>query len=273
MKFSIKSVNPEKQRSACLVVGIFEPRKLTDAAKAMDKLAEGYISTLLRNGDMEGKAGTTLMLHKVPNTLCERILLVGLGKEKELGDKEYRDSIRAAFKVLNGTGAADAAVFLNDVSVNNRDIAWKVSQTAIVAMESIYRFDQLKSKAEEKKPHLRKVTLGVLNGLQPELVAGEEALQQGLAIADGMKLAKDLGNLAPNLCTPTYLAEQARDIAKAHKLKVTVLEQKDMEKLGMGALLAVARGSRQPAKLIALEYWGRRGERKAGCTGGQGHHL
>ena len=100
MKFSIKSINPEKQRSACLVVGIFEPRKLTDAAKAMDKLAEGYISTLLRNGDMEGKAGTTLMLHKVPNTLCERILLVGLGKEKELGDKEYRDSIRAAFKVL-----------------------------------------------------------------------------------------------------------------------------------------------------------------------------
>ena len=270
MKFSIKSVNPEKQRSACLVVGIFEPRKLTDAAKAMDKLAEGYISTLLRNGDMEGKAGTTLMLHKVPNTLCERILLVGLGKEKELGDKEYRDSIRAAFKVLNGTGAADAAVFLNDVSVNKRDIAWKVSQTAIVAMESIYRFDQLKSKAEEKKRHLRKVTLGVLNGLQPELAAGEEALQQGLAIADGMKLAKDLGNLAPNLCTPTYLAEQARDIAKAHKLKVTVLEQKDMEKLGMGALLAVARGSRQPAKLIALEYWGRTEKEKPVVLVGKG---
>jgi len=270
VKFSIKSVNPEKQRSACLVVGIFEPRKLTDAAKAMDKLAEGYISTLLRNGDMEGKAGTTLMLHKVPNTLCERILLVGLGKEKELGDKEYRDSIRAAFKVLNGTGAADAAVFLNDVPVNNRDIAWKVSQTAMVAMESIYRFDQLKSKAEEKKPHLRKVTLGVLNGLQPELAAGEEALQQGLAIADGIKLAKDLGNLAPNLCTPTYLAEQARDIAKTHKLKVTVLEQKDMEKLGMGALLAVARGSRQPAKLIALEYWGRAEKEKPVVLVGKG---
>ena len=270
MKFSIKSINPEKQRSACLVVGIFEPRKLTDAAKAMDKLAEGYITTLLRNGDMEGKAGTTLMLHNVPNTLCERILLVGFGKEKELGDKEYRDAIRAAFKVLNGTGAADAALFLNDVSVNNRDIAWKVSQTAIVAMESIYRFDQLKSKAEEKKPHLRKVTLGVLNGLQPELAAGEEALQQGLAIADGMKLAKDLGNLAPNLCTPTYLAEQARDIAKTHKLKVTVLEQKDMEKLGMGALLAVARGSRQPAKLIALEYWGRAEKEKPLVLVGKG---
>ena len=110
------------------------------------------------------------MLHKVPNTLCERILLVGLGKEQELGDKEYCDSIRAAFKALHETGAVDAALFLNDVSVKNRDIAWKVSQTAIVAMESIYRFDQLKSKAEETKPHLRKVTLGRPTGrsLPPE---------------------------------------------------------------------------------------------------------
>ncbi|HEV7928815.1 MAG TPA: leucyl aminopeptidase [Nitrosospira sp.] len=257
MKFSIKSGNPEKQRSACLVVGIFEPHKLTDAAKAMDKVAEGYITSILRSGDMDGKTGTTLMLHNVPNTQCERILLVGLGKEKELGDKAYGDAIRAAFKVLNGTGAGDATLFLSDASVNNRDIAWKISQTAILAMESIYRFDQLKSKAEERKPRLHKVTLGIANIERPGLAIVEEALQQGLAIADGMKLAKDLGNLAPNFCTPTYLAEQSIDLARALKLKATVLEQKDMEKLGMGALLAVARGSRQPAKLIAVEYWGR----------------
>ena len=86
VKFSIKSGNPEKQRSACLVVGIFELRKMTEPAKAMDTLTEGYISNLLRNGDVEGKAGTTLMLHSVPGSVCERILLVGLGKEKELGE-------------------------------------------------------------------------------------------------------------------------------------------------------------------------------------------
>ena len=270
MKFSIKSGNPEKQRSACLVVGIFELRKMTEPAKAMDARTEGYISNLLRNGDMEGKAGTTLMLHSVPGSGCERILLVGLGKEKELAEKEYRDAVRATFKALNGTGAADATLFLNDVAVKNRDFAWKVSQTAILAMESIYRFDQFKSKAEGKKPRLRKVTLGVMNGLQPELALGEKALQQGLAIADGVKLAKDLGNLAPNFCTPAYLAEQSLEIAKTHKLKVTVLDQKDMEKLGMGALLAVARGSRQPAKLIALEYWGRTEKEKPVVLVGKG---
>ncbi|SCY49622.1 aminopeptidase A. Metallo peptidase. MEROPS family M17 [Nitrosospira sp. Nl5] len=258
MKFSIKSENPEKQRSACVVVGVFEPRKLTDAALAMDKISNGYIGGILHSGDMEGKTGSALVLHNVPNTLCERILLVGLGKEGEFGDKGYRDAVRTAFKTLHETGAADAALFLTGIPTEKRDNAWKISQTVIVAMESIYRFDRLKSKVEENKPRLREVNLGIMNsGNQAELAANEVAMQQGLAIAEGMNLAKDLGNLAPNICTPTYLAEQAAGLAKTYKLKVTILEEKDMENLGMGSLLAVARGSRQPAKLVVLEYWGR----------------
>jgi leucyl aminopeptidase len=137
-----------------------------------------------------------------------------------------------------------------------------------MAAESIYRFDRLKSKAEGTKPHLRKVMLGAIS--RTELAASEEALQQGLAIAEGMNLVKDLGNLAPNICTPAYLAEQAVAMARAHKLKATILGQKDMEKLGMGSLLAVARGSRQPAKLIALEYWGRAKKEKPIVLVGKG---
>jgi len=270
VKFSIKKGNLEK-RSACVVVGIFEPRKLTEAAEAMDTIANGYISGILRSGDMEGKAGSTLMLHNIPGTPCERVLLVGLGKEPELNEKGYRDAIRAAFKALHETSAGEATLFLTETPVKDRDTAWKVSQTAIVAMETIYRFDRLKSKVEETKPHLRKVTLGAINPVgAAELDASEEALQQGLAIAEGVNLAKDLGNLAPNICTPTYLAEQAAGIAKNYKLKATVLEQKDMEKLGMGAFLAVARGSRQPAKLIVLEYWGRTKKEKPVVLVGKG---
>lgn len=271
MKFNIKSGNPEKQRGACVVVGVFEPRKLTDAALAVDKISNGYIRGILHSGDMEGKAGSTLVLHNVPNTLCERVLLVGLGKERELGDKGYCDSVRAAFKALHETGATDATLFLTGAPVEKRDDAWKVSQTVIVAMESIYRFDRLKSKAEGIKPHLRKVTLGLMGTSGgTKLAASESALQQGLAIAEGMNLTKDLGNLAPNICTPAYLAEQAVMMAKTYKLKATILEQKDMEKLCMGSLLAVARGSRQPAKLIALEYWGRGKKEKPVVLVGKG---
>jgi leucyl aminopeptidase len=271
VKFSIKKGNLEKQRSACMVVGIFEPRKLTEPAKAIDTIANGYISGVLRSGDMEGKAGSTLVLHNIPGAPCERVLLVGLGKEPELNDKGYRNAIGAAFKALNQTGAAEATLFLTEIPIKGRDTGWKVLQTAIVAMETIYRFDQLKSKVEEAKPHLHKVTLSAINADgAAELGASEEALRRGIAIAEGMNLAKDLGNLAPNICTPTYLAEQAVGIAKTHKLKATVLEQKDMEKLGMGALLAVARGSHQPAKLIALEYWGRPKKEKPVVLVGKG---
>lgn len=270
MKFNVKSGSPDTQRSACVVVGVFEGGKLSEAATAMDAVSEGYVTGKLRSGDMEGKPGTVLTLHDVPDTLCERLMLVGLGKEEDLGDKRYGDAVRAAFKALHETGAADAAVYLAEVPVKDRDTAWKISQTAIAAMESFYRFDRLKSKAEERKVRLRKVMLGIMDGSRKNLSASEEALRQGLAIGDGIGIAKDLGNLAPNICTPAYLAEQAADIGKTYQLKVTILERKDMEKLGMGALLAVARGSHQPPKLIVLEYWGKGKKEKPTVLVGKG---
>lgn len=268
MDFGIKVIAPEKQRGACIVVGVYETRKLTDPAKILDKATDGYITSILRNGDMEGKAGTSLLLHNVPGTLCKRVLLIGLGKEKDFGDKAYFEAMRATFNALNNTGSTDAALFLTENSVKERDEYWKISQAVIIAMESIYRFDRLKSKPDESKRLLRKVTFNATSSAQ--LDTGKEAIQLGLATAHGMSLAKDLGNLAPNICTPTYLADQAKEIAKTHKLKISVLEEKDMEKHGMGSLLAVAKGSRQPAKLIVVEYQGRKKMEKPVVLVGKG---
>lgn len=254
MDFLIKLGTPEKQHGACIVVGVYESRKLTESAKILDNASKGYLTNILRQGDMEGKVNTTLLLHNIPDISSKRVMLVGLGKEKEFNDKAYRQAVSAAFKALLQTGAADASFFLTDIPLKQRDIAWKVIQTVILATESIYRFDRLKSKPEKAQSPLGEITLVVHD--QASLLAGEKALQQGLAIARGMNVTKDLGNLAPNICTPTYLAEQATDMAKHYKLKVSVLGQKDMEKLKMGAFLAVARGSHQPAKLIVLEYRG-----------------
>ncbi|HNP25341.1 MAG TPA: leucyl aminopeptidase, partial [Nitrosomonas sp.] len=142
-----------------------------------------------------------------------------------------------------------------DISVHERDVAWKVTQLARFSVESSYRFDKLKSKPDDNNNALRKITICIRD--HADMAIGEEALKQGAAIAHGMSLTKDLGNLAPNICTPTYLADQAKDLAKTYKFKATILDKKDMEKQGMGALLAVARGSHQPAKLIVLEYQGK----------------
>ncbi len=253
MEFSIKSRSPEILKTACAVAGVYEQRKLTPAAKALDLASEGGLAGILKRGDLDAKAGSTLMLHNLPGLACERVLLVSLGKEGEVNDKAYLDAVRAAVKAASGTGAAEAAMFLVEVPVGGRGADWKAEQIVLSAGEALYRFDRLKSKKDESRPSLGKLTLVV--GAD-EAKAAKAAVARGQAIVNGVNLAKDLGNLPGNHCTPTYLADQAKDLAKAHKLKIQVLEQKDLEKLGMGSFLSVAKGSDQPPKFVVLQYHG-----------------
>ncbi|WP_374681840.1 leucyl aminopeptidase [Accumulibacter sp.] len=268
MEFSIKSGNPEKQRSACVVVGVFEPRKLTLAAELIDNAARSHLSDIIRRGDMEGKAGTTLLLHNVPGTLCDRVLLVGLGKEKEFGDREYCDAIRSAVRTLNETGSFDGTVFLTETSVRKRSAAWRVRQAALVAQQTVYRFDQFKSKKDKVRRPLRKLTFVV--DRRNELAAAEEALCEGQAIAEGMSLAKDLANLPGNVCTPSFLAETAQKLAEEHQIECQVLEREEMAALGMHALLSVAQSSHQAPKLIVLQYKGGKSDEKPVVLVGKG---
>ncbi|WP_371323051.1 leucyl aminopeptidase [Dechloromonas sp. ZY10] len=254
MEFSIKSGSPEKQRTACVVVGVYENRKLSLAAELLDNASGGYLQEIIKRGDLDGKPGSTLMLHRVPGTACERVLLIGLGKEKTFREKEFNRALRAATKALNDANLADASLFLTELPVKKRDSAWRIRQAASVVSETSYRFDRFKSKLDDARPGLRRLVLIV--DRRNELPAAEEALQQGLAIAAGTTLARDLGNLPPNICHPTYLAEQARQLASEFKLDCEILERADMEALGMHSLLAVARGSQQPPKLIVLHYRG-----------------
>ena len=252
MEFSIKHTSSVLGRSDCAVVGVFEPRTLSAAAAALDRAAKGYLTAIVRRGDMEGKAGSTLLLHNVPNVGSDRVLMVGLGRETEFRDKGYREAVAAAIRVLNSTGATEATLHLTELAVPKRDSKWRVTHAAAVAREAVYRFDSMKSKPDATPPVLRRLVLGL--GNRSELRRAASGLEQGLAVAHGVSLAKDLGNLPGNVCTPAYLADQARELAKRYRMKITVLEREDMEKLGMGALLSVARGSVQPPKLIVLEH-------------------
>ncbi|QJR14591.1 leucyl aminopeptidase [Usitatibacter palustris] len=254
MEFSIKSGSPEKQRTGCVVVGVFEGRKLSVSAMDIDKASGGYVAEVLRRGDLEGKAGTCLLLHNVPKIPSDRVLLVGLGRERDFHETAYRTALATATKGLKTTGATEVMLCLTDLPIKRRDTGWKVEQAVLTIMDGVYRFDQLKTKAVPAKRALRKVSLHVDS--RGEIPEGEAAVARGYAIAEGACFAKDLGNLPANICTPTYLGEQAQDLGKKHGFKVEVLEQKDMEKLGMGSFLAVAQGSRQPPKLIVMEYLG-----------------
>jgi leucyl aminopeptidase len=263
VEFSIKSGSPEKAGTGCVVAGVFESRKLSPAAQALDKAAKGYLAGILRRGDLEGKSGATLLLHGVPGIAAERVLLVGLGKQDEFGEKAYRDAVAAALRVLKDTGAADALLALSELAVpqgdslrgaDKRDIGWRVRQAVLLAGDAFYRFDRLKSKKENSTPALAQLSFSAPAG--KEAKTAQDALAQGEAIAQGMNLTRELGNLPGNICTPTYLAGQAQKLAKEFKLKCEVLDRGRMEKLGMGSLLSVARGSHQPPRFIVLQYHG-----------------
>src|SRR4051794_18437429 len=242
MEFTIKSGSPEKQRSACVVVGVFDNRKLSLSAELIDRASNGYVSEIIRRGDMEGKLGATLLLHNVRGTLADRVLLVGMGKERDFRDKEFRQAIRSAVKLLNETGSYEAVIYLTEEKVKRREVAWRVEHAVEVAMDAVYRFDQMKSTPAEVRRPLRKLTLSVPQ--RSDLADGEVAAARGLAIAHGMELAKDLGNLPGNVCTPSFMAERAEDLAREFpNVKVTVLERPQLEALGMGSFLSVTNGS------------------------------
>jgi leucyl aminopeptidase len=269
MEFAVKDKKSEDLRTNCVVVGIFEPKRLSDSGKQLDELSKQYISKIIRKGDIEGKIGQTLLLHSVPNILAERILLVGCGKPSELTDRKYIQIISSAANALKNTGIKTTVSQLAEIPVKDRNLNWKTRQHVEGFHDALYLFNELKSKKDDKQSSLKKITITV-NG-RKEVSTGKQAVQEGTAIGNGVKLAKDLGNLPGNICTPTYLANQAKAIKKGNsKIKVEVLEEAEMKKLGMGALLSVSKGSRQPAKLIVIKYSGAKAKDKPFVLVGKG---
>lgn len=255
MEFSVKSGSPEKQRTACLVVGVYEPRRLSTVGEQLDEISEGYISSIIRRGDMEGKKGQVLLLHNLPNVLAERVLLVGCGRERDLGDKQYQEIIQKTISTLNETGSMEATCYLTDLNLKGRDSYWKVRLAIQSCFDALYSFDELKSKKDQARRPLRRLTFNVPN--RRELHIGEQAIKEGMAIAHGVHLAKDLGNMPGNICTPTYLAQQALQLAETFApLHTTIIDEAEMEQLGMGSYLSVSKGSDQDAKLLVMNYQG-----------------
>ena len=253
MQFLVKSARAESLKTATLVLPVAEGARLGATAQAVDAACSGAISALLKRGDLTGKLGQTLLTHDLPGLKAERILLVGCGKDDELSDRQLRKVISATYSSLKNLGGSDAVLALQDIRVKNRD-AYGTARLLVESLaDATYQFDRFKSQKAEACA-LKKITLCCAKADQAEL---ERAAQHAQAIATGMAFTKDLGNLPPNLCHPSYLAEEAKALGKAHKnLKVDILDEKKLKELGMGAFLAVAQGSEQPPRLIVMHYQG-----------------
>lgn len=267
MELVVKSVSPETLKTATLVVAVGEGRVLSDAAKSLDALSGGAIAAVLKRGDLVGKVGQSLLLHNLPNLKAERVLLVGTGKEAELTDRQFKKIISSVLSTLKGLGGTDAAIALDQVVVKNRDTYGKARLLIETLADGEYVFDRFKSQKAEARA-LKKVTL-----LTDKISVAdvERAATHAQAIATGMALTRDLGNMPPNVCHPVYLGEQAKALGKAHKnLKVEVHDEKKLAELGMGSFLAVAQGSAQPPRLIVMNYSGGKKSEKPFVLVGKG---
>lgn len=255
MEYLVKSGSPEKQRVGCVIAAIFDRRKPSVQAEALDQASGGMIGSLMRRGDMDGKPGQTAVLHGLDHMFCDRILLVGCGKERDFNTRAYIKACKAAAEALDGMGGVDAACYLTELNVRGRDdFGWQVKQALLGFEDVFYRFEACRGTDHVK--HSRKLARVVFQvPRRSDLPAAENGVVEGTATAKATALAKDLGNTPANVCTPSWLAEQAKALSERHKSVTTdIMDEERMAELGMGALLAVSRGSREPAKLITMTY-------------------
>ncbi len=268
MEFNVRTVEPVTARTGCLVVGVSDGRKLSTSAQSVDNACGGSLTHALSQGDLGTQAGATILLRDLKGVKATRVLLVRTGPAKELNDATFRTIAASAAKAITGTGSKDATITLAEVAVGERDAHWKARTLLDAASNATYQYAATKSKSTTP-PTWSKTILLATN--QRELRVLERAAAEGAALDLGKGLAKELGNLPGNICTPTYLAAQARELAKGRKkLSVKVLDEAQMRRLGMGSFLSVAAGSRQPAKLIVFEYRGGRADRRPVVLVGKG---
>jgi len=237
----------------CLVLGVFEDGELSGEAQTVDSATAGKLKKVLSRGDFSGRAGETLLLTELSGLMATRVLLTGLGAKKALTRKTWRKALTAAVSAVTRTRIASVAVAIERPGAKDLDDYYLGRAVAEVVGAVLYRVNDLKTAKKPKAPALQKVLAGPVrkNGVD----AAQRGLEHGAAVANAAKVQRDLANLPSNVCTPIYLAEQARALAKKYtSLRVQVLDEAAIKREKMGCLLAVSQGSHQPPRFIVLEH-------------------
>jgi leucyl aminopeptidase len=252
MEISLSDAAPATLKTGLLVVGSFADGLLTPAAQLVDEAVGGMLAAALKRGDLGDKAGSILLFPTPAGAAAERVLLVSVGKRADIGDKAFQQALTATAKALADGAAKDAVVTLANIDLSDRSLAWRVQQAARLLADGAYKFDAPRAKKQPERG-ANAVTLTLTTEATAEL---ETAVAQGLAIAEGIALTRDLGNLGGNVCNPAYMAETAQALGKELGFEVEVLEREDMARLGMDSALSVGRASYSPCKFIVMNYSG-----------------
>ena len=258
MRFEAFSRRAAEQRSDCLVIGVFERAELGPEALAVDRALRRRLRALLARGDFSGRLGETQLISELSGLKSARLLLVGLGKRAQFNRRLWRRSLTSAIHALARTRVVSAALALERPPGRELNDYYFGRATAELTGAALYRINDLKSARRPRPSALARILLGPIDS--SALGAVREGLAAGAALAESARLLRNLGNLPANVCTPRYLATQARELERNYRrrLRVRVFDLAGIRRLKMGCLLAVTRGSEEPPRFIVLEYRGAR---------------
>ena len=240
MKYSTKVGNAGEFKTGCLIATPARARTIFRTTKHRDYVDRATI---------DSAHGKTVVL-ALPDKI-EHLLVVG-ADEKTQSEKNFRKNIEAASTVLAQIPVSGAVWHLNDIEVANRDVYWKTRNALSALSNALYRFDEYKSH-RDKASRPRRVAIHVDRRTRANTL---RAIRHGHALDAGLELAKNLGNQPPNICNPVYLARESRKLGRLPKTSVRVIDEKQMQTMGMGAFMSVTRGSENPGKMIVIRYNG-----------------
>ena len=255
MNISVRAGSVAKCREDTIVLPLLTDRKLTDAGRNLPEETADFLKSLFRRSAIKGEFGEITTLHAVPGLHAYRLVLVGCGNENKLTLHGLRRLAGKTARNMRASGAHTAAVFLADANIRHSAQHERVQAVTEGIALGLYRFEQFKSKKKEDHKADPSFVVIVNNRRRETLAACQQAAQRGQVIAEGVMLARDLGNLPGNVCTPAYLAEQAQALQSEH-LQVEVMDKAAIEEKGFRALLAVNQGSAKEPRFIVLRYQG-----------------
>ena len=267
MKYSVNKASSSPTNSDdCIVVPVFcvnNKAVLHTAAKQIDEASNGAIIQFIETGDFTGKSEQIQMLYQLEGVSAPRVLLVGCGDQDKFTTKALDTVTKKACKTVKDSNIKSLSFYLADTFTGK--MAEQASTQIILAhADSTYSLDDYKSKDEsddDKNDTLETISIAFSSKIDADVTT---AVSHGAGIAKGMKLSRDLANHPGNVCTPTYIADIAKTVADDFSnISLDVLEEADMEKLGMGAFLSVSKGSDEPGKMIVLEYKGAKDKSQA----------
>ena len=261
MKYQIKASKNFQHKSDCLVVMLKELKKLSSQQPELNRLSGKAIDKLQDAGLLTGASGEIVNLPVPQGIAATKLILIGTGSAKALGTEEVRTLLSSVARKLKAEKLSEACFDLDALAAKSDPAT--VSRHLLEAIgDSYYQYVKM-PKADKALGKSKSFNATILCEDSKTAAQSRKGAAIGLAVDNGKTLAKDLGNMPGNVCTPTYLADRARKLGKSHQLKVKILSEKDMQELKMGSLLSVSRGSRQPAKLIVMEYQGAKNPKDA----------